>query len=175
MNNENFNDIFEKYRRISTRTAYRIVKDRGIAEDISQEVFCNLYRMGTRLDMSNEHKVRSLILTASVNKAKDYLKKAYVKHEITTMDTIMAEEIRDSSYNVEAAMLTMEAEKFQQMVLQRLRYENRMNYDIMVKVKLMDIPPEIVAEEYGISRNNVNNRIYRTRLWVEKEMSKFYK
>lgn len=174
MNNEDFNDIFVKYRRISTVIANRIVKDRNIAEDISQEVFYTLYKMGAKLDISDEHRVCSLILVASANKAKDYLKKAYVKRETTAIDSISEEHIKDNSYNVEAAMLTIEAKKFEKMILQRLRFENRMNYDIMVRVKLMGIPPETVAEEYGITRNNVNNRIYRTRLWLEKEMSKFY-
>lgn len=174
MNNADFNDIFVKYRRISTGTAYRIVKDRDIAEDISQDVFYTLYKMGTKLDISNEHRVRSLILVATSNKAKDYMKKAYVKREVTALDTIFKEDLKDDGCNVEAAMLTIEENKQQKMVFEKLRQENKMNYDIFKKVKIMGIPPEVVAEEYGITRNNVNNRIYRTRLWLEKEMSKFY-
>lgn len=173
MNNSDFNDIFVKYRRASTGIAYNIVKDRDIAEDISQDVFYTLYKMGAKLDISDEHSVRSLILVASSNKAKDYLKKAHVKREVAALDTIFAEDLKDNSFNVEAAMLTTEAKKLQKMVLQRLRAENEMNYEILIKVKILGIPPETVAEEYGITRNNVNNRIYRTRLWLEKEMAKF--
>jgi RNA polymerase sigma-70 factor (ECF subfamily) len=38
----------------------------------------------------------------------------------------------------------------------------------------MDIPPEIVAQEYGITTNNVNNRILRTKHWLNKELQKIY-
>ena len=60
------------------------------------------------------------------------------------------------------------------MALEKLRRKNQMNYEIFVKVKYMDIPPEMVAEEYEITKNNVNNRILRTRLWLKKELSKMY-
>ena len=47
-----------------------------------------------------------------------------------------------------------------------------MNYDILIKVAYFEIPPEVVAEEYEITRNNVNNRILRTRKWMRKELNK---
>ena len=52
----------------------------------------------------------------------------------------------------------------------RLREQNPVNYDILIKVAYFEIPPEVVAEEYGITNNNVNNRILRTRKWLRKEL-----
>lgn len=173
--NEDFKDFYAKYYKFSIRIAYRIVKDYGVAEDIGQDVFYNLYKLGSKLELDNERKLRSLVETATVNKAKDYLKKAYKKREVADLDNAVCTNTVDKRYNVEAAMLRMEKEKYMRLVLQRLREENEMNYEILVKVKLMDIPPEDVAKEYGITRNNVNNRIHRTRLWIEAELSKLYK
>ena len=74
MKNEDFNDIYRKYHRFSVKSAYRLVKDRMLAEDISQEVFYHLYEIMDTLDLGNEEKLRALIFIATVNKTKDYLR-----------------------------------------------------------------------------------------------------
>ena len=75
---------------------------------------------------------------------------------------------------LEARMLRMEEKKYRKLVLARLRDKNPMNYDILMKVKYYGIPPDSVAAEYGITRNNVNNRIRRTRIWIAEELSRLY-
>ena len=70
--NENFDDIYLKYWKFSVKVAMKIVKNKAVAEDISQETFCKLFRLGDKLDMSNDGKLESLIFTATVNTAKDY-------------------------------------------------------------------------------------------------------
>ena len=77
MKNEDFNDIYRKYHRFSVKSAYRLVKDRMLAEDISQEVFYHLYEIMDTLDLGNEEKLRALIFIATVNKTKDYFKKPW--------------------------------------------------------------------------------------------------
>ena len=49
---------------------------------------------------------------------------------------------------------------------------NPVSHDIFVKTKLLEIPPDIVAEEYGLTRNSVNNRNMRTKAWLNKEYKK---
>ena len=82
MKNEDFNDIYRKYHRFSVKSAYRLVKDRMLAEDISQEVFYHLYEIMDTLDLGNEEKLRALIFIATVNKTKDYFKKLWKRQEI---------------------------------------------------------------------------------------------
>lgn len=172
--NEDFKDIYEKYQRFSAGIAFRIVKDKATADDISQEVFYHLYKMGKKLDLSNEKKLRALIITATVNKTKDYFKKAHVKAEYSVLDDDSKGEIEDEQYNPEARMLRMEEKKYRMLVLERLRDKNPMNYDILMKTKYYGIPPDSVAAEYGITRNNVNNRIRRTKIWIAEEMARLY-
>lgn len=172
--NEDFKDIYEKYQRFSAGIAFRIVKDKATADDISQEVFYHLYKLGKKLDLSNEKKLRALIITATVNKTKDYFKKAHVKAEYSVLDDDSKGEIEDEQYNPEARMLRMEEKKYRMLVLERLRDKNPMNYDILMKTKYYGIPPDSVAAEYGITRNNVNNRIRRTKIWIAEEMARLY-
>lgn len=174
MNNEEFEDFYGKYCEFSIRIAAKIVRDRATAEDISQDVFCHLYKIKDRLESENEDKLHALVVRATVNKVRDFLRKAYVKQEVATMEG-MIEQDRGSRRNiVEIKCLCMEEKKYLKLVFEKLREKNRMNYDIFVEVKILDVSPERVAEEYGITRNNVNNRVLRTRLWLKEEFQKLY-
>lgn len=173
-NNEDFEDIYLKYRKFSVNVALRIVKNKAVAEDISQETFYKLFLKGERLDTENEAKIRSLIFTATVNCAKDYYKKAYVKRERQMESESGEESAVDDRYNPEARLLRMEESEYRNLVLQKLRKKNPVNYDILIKTKFMGVSPDSVAEEYGFTRNNVNNRILRTKVWIRDELSKIY-
>lgn len=173
-NNEDFEDIYLKYRKFSVNVALKIVKDRAVAEDISQETFYKLYKLGEKLDIENDAKIKSLIFMATMNSAKDYYKKGYVKREQLLGNENGEERTGDETYNPEARLLRMEESKYQSLVLQKLHDKNPVNYDILIKTKIMGLSPDSVAEEYGFTRNNVNNRILRTKVWIKEEFSKLY-
>lgn len=69
----------------------------------------------------------------------------------------------------------MEKKEYQKLVLQRLRDKNPINYEILIKIKVMGMSPESVAEEYGLTRNGVNNRILRMKEWMNSELEKLYR
>lgn len=171
--NEIFQNLYLKYQRVSARVAYRMLKDRSLAEDIAQEVFCSLYEMGDRLDITSEKKLHSLIVTSTVNESLDYLKKSYVRNEISTVDEeIAALTLRNNSYDLEEMLMNIEAGKSVRLAFQRLRKSNPKNYDILVKVKIFGASTGEVAREYGISKNNVNNRVFRSKNWIEAELAR---
>ena len=174
MNSEEFREFYQEYFEFSKRIAAGVVKNRSAAEDVSQEVFCYFYKIKERLDNTNEKKLHALVVVESTNKARDYLRKAHVKREVSPLDEVTEREPVKKSESAEAMVLGIETCEYMSMSFEKLRRKNRMNYEIFMKVKYMDIPPEVVAEEYGITRNNVNNRILRTRLWLREELSKMY-
>ena len=174
MNNEEFREFYQEYFEFSKRIAAGIVKSRSTAEDISQEVFCYFYRIRERLDAGNKKKIHALVVLETTNKARDYLRKSHVKREVSTLDEVTEREQEKRVESAESMLLGIETKEYVNMVLEKLRRKNWMNYDIFIKVKFQDIPPEVVAEEYGITRNNVNNRILRTRLWLKEELSRMY-
>lgn len=174
MNNEDFGKFYLKYYKISFETAYRMVKDRALAEDLCQEVFARFYERMEEIDTSNERKLISYVKTVTVNHTKDYFRKAHVKREISASEKTSCGNRKISGNSVEAAILSMEENEYMKLILQRLRDTNRMNYEILIKVKYLDVPPGEVAKEFGITRNNVNNRILRTKRWIEAELSRMY-
>lgn len=175
MNNENFRIIYEKYREFSVNAANKIMKNRTVAEDICQEVFFHLYEIRDTLDFSNEKKIRSLIFTATGNKCKDYFKKPWRKRENYGTDDREYRSVEDEKTDPEKILLRREEMEYRKQVLEKLRREQPLNYEILIKTKYFEIPPDLVAEEYGITRNNVNNRVLRTRKWISKEMEAFRK
>lgn len=171
--NEKFLNVYKEYQKVSARIAYRMLKDRNIAEDIAQDVFCYFYETGVELDISNEKKLHSFIVTSTINKCIDFLRKAYVQHEISTVnEEIAAMIVKNNVYDLEEILNNIEAKEAVSLAFQRYRMRNPMNYEILVKVKILGISPGKVAAEYGISRNNVNNRISRCKDWIEEELAR---
>lgn len=174
MSNEEFMLLYEKYHKFSASIIYRIVKDKAETDDLCNDVFYSIYKLGDKLDIKNEEKLRAFIAVTSKNRALDYLKKAYVMYEQCTVDDDHWEEIPDKGCSPEEQILRIEKSMYQKMVLARLREKNKLNYDIIIKVKYMGISPDDVAEEYGITRNNVNNRILRAKHWLIEELRRCY-
>ena len=48
------------------------------------------------------------------------------------------------------------------------------NYEILIQVKYLEISVETVAEEYGLTKSGVNNRIYKAKRWLQEEFRKVY-
>lgn len=171
MNNAEFEEFYEKYYEFSIRIANKVVKSRVVAEDISQETFFNLYKIKDELDSSNERGLQGLVAKATVNKARDYLRKNSTKQEIIQMERVGEEKCLESA---ETHLLGVEKQKYLRIILENLRKKNKMNYEIYIAVKILDIPPERIALKYKISKNNVNNRIYRTKQWLLEEYARIY-
>ena len=86
-----------------------------------------------------------------------------------TFDEEGVEETPDERGDPEAQLLRMEEETYQRLVLRKLRMRNPQNYDILIKTKTDRIPASEVAEEYGITTNNVNSRNLRSKAWIIEE------
>lgn len=172
MINENFDIFYDEYQRFSAYVAYCMIGDYDLAMDISQEVFISLYKIRDRLDYSNDRGLRRLVTKATTNKCIDYLRKSSSTYELLLLDDETVAEFADERYDPEAKLLHMEEAKYQSLVLERLRKKNPMNYDILIKTKLYGVPAAEIAEEYGITVNNVNNRNLRSRAWLTEEMEK---
>ena len=148
MKNQTYEEFYLKYRKISKAYAYGILHDWNMADDVSQDVLYKMYNMRKGLNVDNEKMMYSLIRRSSVNKAMDYKKKSSSRHE--------------------------EKKEFMYMVLERFREEQPLNYEILIQVKYLDIPVEIVAEEFGLTKSGVNNRIYKAKRWLKEEFRKVY-
>ena len=174
MNNAEFRLLFEKYHQLSINTAYSVLQNWTTAEDVSQEVLYKLYQIGESLDITNEKKLYSLVRRASINRAMDFTKRSYMKHEFCSADKLIPIERARKSDDVEATMLHMEKREYINMVLEKYRAENPVNFDMLVQAKYLDIPIEDIAEQYGMSVMTAKNKIYGARRRLLKDLKKVY-
>lgn len=151
MNKIDYEDFYLKYRKVAKSYAYGILNDWYMADDISQEVLYKMYTMRNELNFENEKMLYALIRRAAVNKAMDYKKKSSTKHEFSCHDET-------------ASILD-----------RRIHVEQPLNYEILIQVKFMDVSVEAVAEEFGLTKSGVNNRIYKAKRWLKEEYEKAYK
>lgn len=172
MINENFDAFYDEYQRFSAYVAFCMIGDTELSKDISQEVFMSLYKVRDSLDYSSSRKLRKLVTKVTTNKCIDYMRKASTKHEFCRFSIENENELVDEKNNPESIVLRMEEEKYQTLVLERFHQRNPINYDILIKTKLLDMKAEQVAKEYGITANNVNNRNLRSKAWIIEEMEK---
>ena len=151
---ENFDDFYDHYQGFSAYVAFCITEYYELSKDISQEVFLALFKVKEKLDYSRPDKLKALVMKATSNKCMDYYRKASSRQESYTIDDEEnAYEPVDEKSNPEARILRMEEEKYQKLVLNRLRKRNPMNYDILVKTKFQELSAAEVASEYGILRS----------------------
>lgn len=82
------------------------------------------------------------------------------------------EEIIDEKGNPEAVVLELEDKADRNRALEMLRRENPVSYEILLRTQVYGESPDVVAKEYGISRNAVNNRNFRAKAWMKEKLKK---
>lgn len=102
-----------------------------------------------------------------------------VLHDWSAADDVSQEEVaafleEQNSVDAEEVFLRKEKKEFMYMVLRRFRKKQPINYEILIQVKYLEISVETVAEEYGLTKSGVNNRIYKAKRWLQEEFRKVY-
>ncbi|KZZ84755.1 RNA polymerase sigma factor [Bacillus sp. SJS] len=88
-----FETLYDRYEKLLFSFAFKITKDRGLAEEVMQDVFVKLWN-GTHAFESSKGKFSSWLLTITRNKAIDMIRK-YAKHEhveLMDKDALISEE-----------------------------------------------------------------------------------
>ena len=174
MKNQTFEEFYVKYRKISRGFAYGVLQDWNAYDDVSQEVLYKMYTIKSELNIENEKMITSFIKRASVNKAMDYKKKSSFKHEFACTEQVTAFLETRKVADAEEIFLRKEKNSFMWMVLERFREEQPFNFEILIQVRYLDIPVEVVAKEYGLTKSGVNNRLYKAKIWLQEELHRVY-
>ena len=169
---ENFTGFYDTFFEFSASVAYRIVKEKNIALDIAQEVFIYFLKSEETLDFSNKESLRAKVGYKTRMVSFDYLKRSCNRHEMCIMDEDDGTDFIDEKQNPEAVVLDLEDKADRKLALEMLRKKNPVSYDILIRTQLYGVPPDVLAEEYGMSRNSVNNRNLRSKAWMKEKLKK---
>ena len=170
---ENFEVFYKAFLQFSVNTARRIVKDEHIANDIAHNVFSYFFEHQDMLDFSDEEMLMAKVSSKTRKESFDYMKLSCNRHEMCIIDDEdNGEEIIDEKANPEAVILELEDKADRNRALEMLRRENPVSYEILLRTQVYGEPPDVVAKEYGISRNAVNNRNFRAKAWMKEKLKK---
>lgn len=87
---ELFTQVYERCKRLVYHTAYKVVQDSYLAEDVLQEVFLQLAKNFTRVYRDDAHKMAAYLAICAKSRAIDLLRaqQETVGEEDTALDTV---------------------------------------------------------------------------------------
>ncbi|MFE1626870.1 sigma-70 family RNA polymerase sigma factor [Brevibacillus reuszeri] len=138
---------------------YLIVKDKGIAEDITQEVFLKAYR---GLDQfRQESSVKTWLYRIAINESRKYLRSWSFRQIFSTYlskKELGAEEVADT--NVEAAVM-QRLSKVQ--IAERVMMLSPLYRKVMILHYYEDLSIKEIAQVLDISEDAVRTQLHRAR------------
>ncbi|MEF9853320.1 MAG: sigma-70 family RNA polymerase sigma factor [Hydrogenoanaerobacterium sp.] len=83
MTNEEFTQLVTRYEKLVFTICYQMVRDYGEAENLTQEAFFSAYKS---IDSCRPESYKPWLARIAANKARDYLKSAFVRHNVISTD-----------------------------------------------------------------------------------------
>jgi RNA polymerase sigma-70 factor (ECF subfamily) len=151
--------LYDLYGGVAFAFAYRLLGERGIAEDVVQEAFLNIWRQGAAYD-AGRGSVRTWILTIVHHRAIDQIRSTRTRYRADTeiKDAVPLPSAEDTWATVAQ---TLEAERVRR-AMARLPPEQRRVVDL---VYFGGLTHQQVAEQVGVPLGTVKGRL---RLALEK-------
>lgn len=147
--------LIRQYGNDVLRTAYCYVHDIHIAEDLFQEVFIKVYRGFSKFQ--GESSVKTWIIRITINTCKDYLKSAYHRKVVPTL------EIREDALISSAEYDAVECADENQQIMQAILELPEKYREPVICVYYQDMTIEDTAYTLGIPTGTVKSRLSRAR------------
>ncbi|WP_230398770.1 RNA polymerase sigma factor [Novisyntrophococcus fermenticellae] len=158
MKKTEFREIYDQYHSLVTKIAYDVIEDFQLAQDITQDVFVSLYLNRNSIDMQ---RVKGWLITCTTRKAIDYRRKTYYEWEVVGKEDITY--LGSDTISAECEVLKRE---ILSQILAELYQKNRQWFYIIMKIDIEGEKPEAVANEMGITLNNLRVRHHRAKKWL---------
>lgn len=169
MNEDKLKKIFDQYYLLVTDIAYSVLRDYHAAQDVCQEVFLKFCeKMGTM----EEARIKPWLILAAKNKAIDYKRAAYRKHEMQSSETLEACYYKVES--LEKHMRDLEYRNLRNELFGRLKEEKPEFLNMIIASCIEGKSGEQIAREFGISEENVRTKLHRARLWIRSHYGSKY-
>ncbi len=142
--------LFHRFYAYLCRSAYRVLGEEAVAEDLVQEVFYELWKRRKELHITTS--LKAYLRRATVNKTLNYIRdqrKVYFEQE----DKISLPALRPS------AVQRLEAAELQQLIDQSIDSLPERCRIIFILSRFEDMTYKEIASELGISEKTVENQI----------------
>lgn len=161
MDKKEFKRIYLQYHNIVSKIAYDVIKDYYLAQDITQDVFAALYQKRGAIETE---RVKGWLITCATRKAIDYRRRTYFQNEVAGGAILAAPEVRDLvSAENEIILREIYGE-----ILAGLYQKSPEWFSIVVRLDVEEEPPWEVAEDLGITLNNLRVKHHRAMEWLHR-------
>lgn len=167
MTNDEYKLIVEKYQKLIFTICYQLVKDYQEAENLTQETFISAYK---NIDKCNLDELKPWLARIATNKAKDYLKSAYIRK--VQLNDEYDENIVSSETPPELIYIQNEKEKFIKDKIKSLK-EPYLNVSVLYFIEERNI--DEISKILNRPKKTVQTQISRAKLILQKILKEEYK
>lgn len=174
-NNQNFNEIYEKYKNLVLKTAYKYSGNYSSAEDLMQETFFSLYKDMEKKEFSSVEQyknIKSWLITTTKNRALNEKKKE--GREVSIFDAEEDMEGDDPEETFMEKEIDQETADFCEHVMEALKEKNPRWYEAVFLACDLKMDQEEAAGKMGIGKGAFYLLLHRARTWIRKEFGAEY-
>ena len=154
-NEEQFIDVYNTYKRLVYHTAYKIMGDSYLAEDVLQEVFLYVAKNFSKIHRENCHELAAYLVSCSRSRAYDMLRKQREEP---------LEEVPDAPDDAIISVDNIER-------LTELIGQMKPKYRDPLRLLAMGYTNREIAKSLGLTDEVVRTRLFRGRKLLWKELS----
>ncbi|MEM8784752.1 MAG: sigma-70 family RNA polymerase sigma factor [Pseudomonadota bacterium] len=146
--------LFDRYHRQIFHYLCRFTRDHGMADDLANEVFLEVWRKAG--SFQGRASVRSWLFTIAHNKAVSQFR----KQRGTALDDETANRIEDTAFTPHETVQARDTQRVLRACLERLSDKHR---EALELVYFQDLPLKDVASILAVSENTVKTRVFYAR------------
>lgn len=173
---QNFNEIYEKYKNLVLKTAYRYSGNYSSADDITQETFLALYKdMQKKERMSEEQytNIKAWLITTAKHKAINQSKQ--VEREISLFDAEKNIEAEDPEDCLFEGFKEKETIDLHERIMTSLLKKNERWHEAVFLACYLGMNQDEAAKQMSIEKGAFYLLLHRARTWIRKEFGVEYK
>ena len=155
--------IMRRYKNPVAQIVYKLVRDRGQIEDLTQEVFIKAFQhLG---DFDYQHQFASWLFKITNNHCIDYIRKKRlsvysIDDQVKTDDGEITYEIPDSTYEPDLNLLREQKSKIIRQAIDSLPKKYR---EVILLRHREELSYEEIAEKTGLPVNTIKVQLFRAR------------
>lgn len=170
--------LYNVYKTVMYKEAYRILKDVGLAEDAVHQSFVKIIKNLPKMNIKDENKTRNLLLIIARNTAIDiYKNRLYLNQNSNSLDFELDEEDSGPIDFVEPSKVVIDRETIN-IVVEAIKKLPEIYRDVLLLEKVHGNTKEEIAELLNISYETTKKRSLRARKMLaeslEREELKWY-
>lgn len=175
MNEEIFNDIYDKYVNVVWRTAKYYSGNQMDADEITQLTFVNLLVGYEKI--RNKDAIESWLRTTAYRLACSQMRKRKLEMPMDDAELVaqMGQEVPSPDELIFMRERRRKETDLTSTMLEELYQHNEKWYDAVVRAYVLEIPQKEIAEEMGIRLEAFQSLLFRARKWMKTKYEADYR